>query len=140
MAEITFEITKELGVISENAKGWTRELNLVSWNEREPKYDIRDWNADHSRMSKGISMTEEKKAVAAGYWHNFRFDSCRADNGENPFQLDSKAPSASYRDFIMGEVRYNSLTRAFPKRAEELFAKAEKFAAEKYEKFSKMAE
>ena len=60
MAEITFEITKELGVISENAKGWTRELNLVSWNEREPKYDIRDWNADHTRMSKGISMTEEE--------------------------------------------------------------------------------
>ena len=45
---------------SENAKGWTRELNLVSWNEREPKYDIRDWNADHTRMSKGISMTEEE--------------------------------------------------------------------------------
>lgn len=60
MAEITFEITKELGVISENAKGWTRELNLVSWNKREPKYDIRDWNADHTRMSKGISMTEEE--------------------------------------------------------------------------------
>ena len=60
----------------------------------------------------GISMTEEKAAVASGYWHNFRFDPRRADNGENPFQLDSKAPSASYRDFIMGEVRYNSLTRA----------------------------
>lgn len=60
MAEITFEITKELGVISENSKGWTRELNLVSWNEREPKYDIRDWNPDHTRMSKGISLTEEE--------------------------------------------------------------------------------
>ena len=60
MAEITFEITKELGVISENAKGWTRELNLVSWNAREPKYDIRARNADHTRMSKGISMTEEE--------------------------------------------------------------------------------
>ena len=77
----------------------------------------------------GVSMTEEKKAVAAGYWHNFRFDPRRADNGENPFQLDSKAPSASYRDFIMGEVRYNSLTRAFPERAEVLFEKAEKYAA-----------
>lgn len=60
MAEITFEITKELGVISENSKGWTRELNLVSWNEREPKFDIRDWNPDHTRMSKGISLTEEE--------------------------------------------------------------------------------
>ena len=88
----------------------------------------------------GVSMTEEKKAVAAGYWHNFRFDPRRADNGENPFQLDSKAPSASYRDFIMGEVRYNSLTRAFPQRAEVLFEKAEKYAEEKYAKLSKMAE
>ena len=88
----------------------------------------------------GVSQVEEKKAVAAGYWHNFRFDPRRADNGENPFQLDSKAPTASYRDFIMGEVRYNSLTRSFPERAEKLFANAEKYAVEKYEKLKKMAE
>ena len=88
----------------------------------------------------GISQLEEKKAVAAGYWHNFRFDPRRADAGENPFQLDSKEPSASYRDFIMGEVRYNSLTRSFPDRAEKLFANAEKFAEEKYAKLKKMAE
>ena len=88
----------------------------------------------------GVSQLEEKKAVAAGYWHNFRFDPRRADNGENPFQLDSKAPTASYRDFIMGEVRYNSLTRSFPERAEKLFANAEKYAVEKYEKLKKMAE
>lgn len=60
MAEITYEITKELGVISENAKGWTRELNLVSWNGHEPKFDIRDWSPDHTRMSKGMSLTEEE--------------------------------------------------------------------------------
>ena len=60
MAEITFEITKELGVISETSKGWTRELNMVSWNDREPKYDIRDWSPDHTRMSKGVSLTEEE--------------------------------------------------------------------------------
>jgi len=60
MAEIKFEITKELGVISENAKGWTKELNMVSWNDREPKFDIREWSPDHTRMSKGISMTEEE--------------------------------------------------------------------------------
>ncbi len=88
----------------------------------------------------GVSQLEEKKAVAAGYWHNFRFDPRRADKGENPFQLDSKAPSASYRDFIMGEVRYNSLTRSFPERAEKLFTKAEHDAEEKYEKLKKMAE
>ncbi len=60
MAEIKYEITKELGVISEATRGWTRELNLVSWNDREPKYDIRDWSPDHTRMSKGISLTEEE--------------------------------------------------------------------------------
>ena len=88
----------------------------------------------------GTSMVEEKKAVAAGYWNNFRFDPRRADEGLNPFQLDSKAPTASYRDFIMGEVRYNSLLRSFPERAEKLFENAEKYAAERYEKLKKMAE
>lgn len=60
MADITFEITKELGVISETSKGWTRELNMVSWNDRDPKYDIRDWSPDHTRMGKGVSLTEEE--------------------------------------------------------------------------------
>ncbi len=60
MAEIKFEITKELGVISENAKGWHKELNMVSWNEADPKYDIREWSPDHTRMSKGITLTEEE--------------------------------------------------------------------------------
>ena len=79
-----------------------------------------------------ISQLEEKKAVAAGYWKNFRFDPRLTAEGKNPFQLDSKAPTASYRDFIMGEVRYNSLTRAFPERAETLFTKAEEYAKEDY--------
>ena len=86
-----------------------------------------------------ISQIEEKKAVAAGYWNIFRFDPRLADEGKNPFMLDGKAPSESYRDFIMGEVRYNSLTRSFPERAEELFEKAEKVAAEKYEHLEKLA-
>ena len=60
MADITFKITKELGVISETGKGWTRELNMVSWNDRDPKYDIRDWSPDHTRMSKGVSFTEDE--------------------------------------------------------------------------------
>ena len=88
----------------------------------------------------GISQMEEKKAVEAGYWQNFRFDPRLADEGKNPFHLDSKAPTASYRDFIMGEVRYNSLTRAFPERAEKLFAEAEKVAKENYERLAKMSE
>ena len=81
----------------------------------------------------GISMTEEKAAVAAGYWHNFRFDPRKTAAGENPFSLDSKAPSTSYRDFILNEVRYNSLLRSFPDRAETLFDKAEEAAVEKYD-------
>ncbi|MEE1218417.1 MAG: pyruvate:ferredoxin (flavodoxin) oxidoreductase [Ruminococcus sp.] len=87
----------------------------------------------------GIAQLEEKKAVDAGYWNIFRFDPRLADEGKNPFMLDCKAPTASYRDFIMGEVRYNSLTRAFPDRAEELFAKAEKVAEQKYAHLEKLA-
>ncbi len=87
----------------------------------------------------GVSQIEEKKAVASGYWNMFRFDPRLADEGKNPFTLDSKAPTESYRDFIMGEVRYNALSRSFPERAEELFAKAEKVAAEKYEHLEKLA-
>lgn len=59
MAELKFEITKSIGVLSENAKGWTKELNMVSWNERPAKYDLREWSPDHSRMGKGITLTEE---------------------------------------------------------------------------------
>ena len=89
-------------------------------------------------MSK--AQTEEKKAVEAGYWHTFRYDPRRAAEGKNPFQLDSKAPKAEYQDFIKGEVRYTSLALKNPARAEELFAKSEGLAKEKYEKLVKMAE
>ena len=60
MAELKFEITKNIGVLSESARGWTKELNMVSWNERKPKYDLREWNPDHTRMGKGITLTEEE--------------------------------------------------------------------------------
>ena len=70
MAELKFEITERIGVLSENAMGWTKELNKVSWNEREPKYDLREWNPDHSRMGKGITLTDEEvetlKAILNG--------------------------------------------------------------------------
>lgn len=88
-------------------------------------------------MSK--AQTEEKNAVAAGYWNNFRFDPRLADEGKNPFQLDSKAPTASYRDFIMNEVRYNALSRAFPERAEVLFNEAEKIAKDRYEHLERLS-
>lgn len=60
MPEIEFEVVKEFGELSENIKGWKREVNLVSWNGRDPKYDIRDWSPDHSKMGKGITLTAEE--------------------------------------------------------------------------------
>lgn len=84
---------------------------------------------------------EEKKAVAAGYWHLFRFNPLLKEEGKNPFQLDSKAPTESYMDFIKSEVRYSSLARSNPDRAQALFDKAEKVAQERYnylEKLSKL--
>jgi len=91
-------------------------------------------------IKKGMSkaQTEEKLAVEAGYWNLFRFDPRNVAAGKNPFTLDSKAPSASYRDFIMGEVRYNALARQNPERAEALFAKSEKNAMDKYNHLLKL--
>ena len=60
MAEFKYEIVKELGVISEGARGWTKELNLISWNDKPAKFDIRDWAPDHEKMGKGVSLTEEE--------------------------------------------------------------------------------
>ena len=60
MAEIKYEITKHIGVLSESAKGWTKELNLVSWNDREPKYDIREWSPEREKMGKGVTLTEDE--------------------------------------------------------------------------------
>ena len=84
----------------------------------------------------GNGIKEEKAAVMAGYWHNFRFD----PRNEKPFSLDSKAPTTSYREFIEGEVRYNSLMRAFPERAEMLFTEAEKIAEAKYNRLVKLVD
>lgn len=64
MADIKFEIVKGLGVIGETSKGWTREINMVAWNNYAPKYDLRDWDPDHKMMSKGVTFTgEEIKAL-----------------------------------------------------------------------------
>lgn len=60
MADIKYEIMEEIGVLSESAKGWKKELNLVSWNGREPKYDIRDWAPDHEKMGKGMTLSKEE--------------------------------------------------------------------------------
>ena len=58
--ELKFEVVKTIGVIAEGTKGWKKELNLVKWNDRDPKYDIRDWSAEHKFMGKGITLTKEE--------------------------------------------------------------------------------
>ena len=60
MAELKYEITEEIGVLSENAKGWKKELNMVSWNEHDPKYDIREWAPEHEKMGKGVTLSQEE--------------------------------------------------------------------------------
>ena len=85
------------------------------------------------------AQAEEKRAVEAGYWHLFRFDPRRTIEGKNPFQLDSKEPTADYQEFINSEVRYNRLSRSNPERAKALFDKAEKEAKEKYAKLVELA-
>ncbi len=80
-----------------------------------------------------IAQTEEKKAVEAGYWHLYRYNPQLKLEGKNPFTLDSKAPKADYKEFLMGEVRYNALARQNPERAEKLFDKAVKNAQDRYD-------
>ncbi len=89
----------------------------------------------------GMSNTqlETKNAVDAGYWHLYRYNPALKDEGKNPFIMDSKEPTGSFRDFLMGEVRYSSLQRSFPDKAEALFEKAEKEAKEKYIKYKKLS-
>lgn len=70
MAEIKYEIVKSLGVLSESANGWKRELNLISWNDRAPKYDIRDWDPNHEKMSKGITLSQEEIEILVDLMKN----------------------------------------------------------------------
>ena len=83
---------------------------------------------------------EMKKAVAAGYWNLFSFNPALKAEGKNPFHLDSKAPTTEYEDFIMGEVRYNALSRQNPERAKELFAEAKANAEAKYNRLKEMSD
>jgi pyruvate-ferredoxin/flavodoxin oxidoreductase len=88
----------------------------------------------------GKTQEEEKLAVESGYWPIYRYDPRLADQGKNPLQLDSQEPNGTIRNFIMGEVRYNSLTRTFPKEAERLHKKLEEDVNERYKKYKNMAE
>ncbi|MBR3149457.1 MAG: pyruvate:ferredoxin (flavodoxin) oxidoreductase [Eubacterium sp.] len=95
-------------------------------------------------INHGIKMpfnqTEQKKAVAAGYWNLFRYNPALAAQGKNPFSLDSKAPSADYIEFIEGETRYSALKRSFPGKAEELFSIAAENSVEKYNKLARLVD
>ncbi|MFG6497291.1 PC4/YdbC family ssDNA-binding protein [Fictibacillus sp. UD] len=62
MANIKFEIIESIGVLSESGKGWRKELNLISWNDRDPKYDLREWSENHEKMGKGITLSKEEVA------------------------------------------------------------------------------
>ena len=86
------------------------------------------------------SQNEEKRAVESGYWHLFRFDPRLKLEGKTPFQLDSKAPTADYKEFLNNESRYNSLKRFYPERADELFEKAQNSATDRYNYLLKLSE
>ena len=88
----------------------------------------------------GTSIKEEKKAVEAGYWHLYRYNPQLKEQGKNPFILDSKEPTGSFKEFIQGEIRYSSLMNVFPEMAEEMFNAAEKHARERYEAYRRMAD
>jgi pyruvate-ferredoxin/flavodoxin oxidoreductase len=90
-------------------------------------------------INMGLSQEEEKRAVETGYWPLYRYDPRLKEEGKNPFILDSKEPKGDFQEFLMGEVRYSSLTRSFPEAAEVLFEKAEKDMRERYETYKEMA-
>jgi pyruvate-ferredoxin/flavodoxin oxidoreductase len=90
-------------------------------------------------INMGLSQEEEKRAVEAGYWILYRFDPRLKDEGKNPLILDSKEPTGDFKEFLMGEVRYSSLTRTFPEHAESLFKKAEADMRERYTAYKRMA-
>lgn len=65
-SEISFEIIETLGVLSTSMKGWTKELNLISWNGREPKYDLREWSPEHDKMGKGVTLSKDELDALKG--------------------------------------------------------------------------
>ncbi|MHC1722619.1 MAG: pyruvate:ferredoxin (flavodoxin) oxidoreductase [Aminipila sp.] len=93
-------------------------------------------------LKKGMGKSQEniKDAVDSGYWHLYRFNPELKKKGKNPFTLDSKAPTASFKDFIMGQMRYSSLSREFPEISDKLFDMTEEYAKERYEGYKKLAE
>ena len=109
---------------------------------RTPLKSISNEVSNHGiKIGMGRTQNEEKKAVECGYWHLWHFNPAEEDAGKNGFHLDSKEPDWSkFRDFIMGEVRYNSLMKTFPQEAEELFVATERNAKLRYEGYKKLSE
>ncbi len=92
------------------------------------------------KIGMGNTQLQEKKAVEAGYWHLYRYNPTLENEGKNPFQLDSKEPTADFKEFILSESRYSSLKISFPDVAEELFDQAHKDAVRRYESYKRLAE
>ena len=88
----------------------------------------------------GKTQAQEKKAVEAGYWHLYRYNPDLVKEGKNPFTLDSKAPTADYKEFLMTENRYRALKLKFPEIADQLFDQAAREAKERYENYKALAE
>lgn len=86
----------------------------------------------------GCSVSQEKDAVKAGFWHLFRFNPELKKEGKNPFSMDSKEPTESFRDYLLSEVRFSSLQKTFPDIAEELYEKSEKDAEERYQSYKRL--
>jgi pyruvate-ferredoxin/flavodoxin oxidoreductase len=86
----------------------------------------------------GCSVSQEEDAVKAGYWHLFRFNPELKGEGDNPFIMDSKEPTESFRDYLLSEVRFSSLQKTFPELAEDLFEKAEEDAEERYQSYKRL--
>ena len=72
MPEITYDIVEKIGVVSTNEKGWSKELNLVSWNGRDPKFDLRDWNETHDKMGKGVTFTKDEMESLRDILNNYK--------------------------------------------------------------------
>ena len=74
MADIKYEIVKKIGVLSKSASGWEKQLNLVSWNDRDPKYDLREWAPDGEKMGKGVTLTKEELLALKKILDQMEFD------------------------------------------------------------------
>ena len=134
--------TKQMNM---RAKGATANKNqflkaaLEAESYRGPSIIIAYAPCINHGINMGLSQEEEKKAVETGYWTLYKYNPALKEEGKNPLILDSKEPKGNFREFLLGEVRYSSLTRTFPDDAEALFQKAEEDMKERYEAYKLMA-